>query len=88
MKIYIGRDKCSDMDRIFISTHKLKYLSKSKAISQPQHKNWTIVFADDFKEIKKQLKFDMKHVHIPKVGEVYETDVHVSVFNFLMSYYQ
>ena len=88
MKVYIGRDNVDDMDRICVSTRKLKYLTCSKSIAQPHHdySKWNFILIDDFKLIKKAYKDKMKGIKIPKIGEIYKVDIDDCVFIDLISY--
>lgn len=89
IKVYIGRDKDDILDRICISTRKIKYLAKSKHLSQPQHdySKWTFMNTDDFIEIKNLYKKDMKGIHKPKVGEVYQTEINEDIFSIMINYH-
>lgn len=88
MKVYIGRDVVDDMDRICISTRKLKYLTCSKSIAQPHHdfSKWNFMLTDDFKMWKKAYKDKMKGITIPKIGKIYQIDIDDYVFKYLMNY--
>ena len=88
MEVYIGRDNVDVMDRICVSTRKLKYLTRSKSIAQPQHdiSKWNFIFIDDFKMWKKAHKDKMKGIKIPKIGEIYKVDIDDDVFIDLISY--
>ena len=89
MKIYIGRDheKLLDYDRIFFSTRKLKWLSNSKRIAQPQHNNWNILELTDFKIIKYKYKKELKHITLPKIGQIICTEIDPEIFNYIRNYY-
>lgn len=89
IKVYIGRDKDDILDRICVSTRKIKYLTKSRHLSQPQHdySKWTFINTDDFIEIKKLYKKDMKDIHKPKVGEVYQIEINEDIFSLMINYF-